>query len=311
MGEPGRLMRQTNVGRHSASEPSFTLIGGYGNATLHRLSLDNDLLDEILLAFRLPSQAKDALSSIHGVYGRFISPEDNGDSITFILSTPKSPVREIFCAVRVCRKPGAVLCLLFDAFRPDAEYVASRIRGLGQSTTVKTPLTLLSTVLKACGETSEEERRIADNEILGAEVLTKSTLWNDPNTTVIRQPRDFDEAIGALHLSHNMLLFINHSIKFETDAWRFLRRLYTDESTPSWLKDRTTPHDRQAALDEVDFEITHTVSRSAQVACLVDRVGVQTNLVRATPCFDIPPRCHVHTTAESLRCWRSSLHQPA
>ncbi|KAI8623492.1 hypothetical protein F5Y19DRAFT_492526 [Xylariaceae sp. FL1651] len=111
----------------------------------------------------------------------------------------------------------------------------------------------MAMVLKECGHTSEAKRQVLDHQTLSAEFLTKSTPWDDPNISMIRQPSNFYEATSLLHLSyHNLIFKIKH-----------LLRATSDEN--EW----------QSIPDSVDFEFAHTTNRKEQADCLGDRITIQ------------------------------------
>jgi hypothetical protein len=284
---------------------------GHGNGTLHPLSVDQDVFSIIMKTFKLPDKVREVICSIHGVFARFVEYYDDGDGnspkslrmpippaytcsvqtddryIVILLSTPKAPVREIFCAMRITPSSNTVTCLLFDAQPTDLGHILEFVHNINYVSAWQTALHLLIYLTRELGHTSESKRQILDNAILGAEVQTKSTPWDDPSKALVRWPNDIHEATSVLHLCHNNLLFVGRAVGFEVDVWRWLHKLVGGSSSASrdgevlaWLRGGDARAGAWAALiDSIEFEMVHTVNRKAQIGCLKERIGVQINLV--------------------------------
>lgn len=141
------------------------------------------------------------------------------------------------------------------------------------------PLAILSLFMQECGHSAEIKRQILDGNILRAEMQTKSTPWQDPSTAAIRWPNDYFRAMSALHLAQNNLIFVNHAVGFELTVWRLIQKIASEEKLQVWLKLGLSQGEWTSVLDDVEFEIAHTSSRKAQIACLKDRIAVQIELV--------------------------------
>ncbi|KAM0430123.1 hypothetical protein ACHAPT_006129 [Fusarium lateritium] len=256
----------TGKGDHaSLSDPSFTLIGGYGNGTFHDLSLDRDLFEQIIKLFRLPDRVREVIRSVHGVFSRFVE-YDHG--------APRS--LQIFCAMRIVPDLASVTCLLFDAQPKDFEgHTAGLIRTCPSGLEWRNPAAFLAMLLKESGRTSEEKREELDLNILKAEIQTKSTPWQDFKEA----KNDYYEATGVLNLCHNNLVFVTRAVDAEIEGLRFLRRLTDDEKLGPWMRGTADEGEWVGILDGIDFETAHTVSRRAQIGCLKERIGVQINLI--------------------------------
>lgn len=207
--------------------------------------------------------------------------------LVILLSTPKSPIRELFCTIRIVPDLSSVTCVLFDAKPDDLTDLAGCLRdsppGLiaGQS-----PIAFLAMLVRECGRTSELKRHDLDANILGTEVHTRSTLWNSLEIEPGRYLKtgwsnDFYEATNALHLCHNELLFVARAVDFEVDVWHFLRSISGEEQLIPWLKATANESEWTAVLDGIQFEITYTLDRKAQIGCLKDRIAVQLDRVSA------------------------------
>lgn len=147
--------------------------------------------------------------------------------LVILFSSPKTPVREIFCAIRICLVSSRTTCLLFDATPDDLNRIIKAVDGSeSESKLVKqNPLALIVTILNECGFTSELKREELDKDVLGAEVQTRASSWEDPDKTLVRWPHDFYSAMSILHLCQNNLMFVNHAVEFEVAAWEFFQQI--------------------------------------------------------------------------------------
>jgi hypothetical protein len=196
-----------------------------------------------------------------------------------IFSMPKAPTREIFCIMRISLDDSSTTCLLFDNNESDLQDLILGVeREWSTKSAARNPLSILSILLTACGKTSERIRSERDLEILSAEKKTKSTPWEDPNTGRVQSPDEFVRATSILNLCHNNLVFLKRAVDFEIEVWRFLQDLITQHDVKKWWEVSLTEPDRQAVLDDMWFELQHTRSRKAQIACLQDRIQVQISL---------------------------------
>lgn len=264
------------------SSPSFTLIGASGNGIVQPLSLDRNLFERVVTVFQLPDRVRQVIGSIYGVFARFIEYDSDAQpSLLILLSTPKSPLRELFCAMRIVPDLSSVTCVLFDANLTDLTYLADFLRGsppgliAGQS-----PIAFLAMLVRECGRTSELKRHDLDENILGTEIHTMSTMWNSPEILRGRYLKsgwsnNFYEMTNALHLCHNELMFVARAVDFEADIWKFLRSITEEEQLSPWLRATAKHTEWIAVLDGIQFEITYTLDRKAQIGCLKDRIAVQ------------------------------------
>lgn len=179
------------------------------------------------------------------------------------------------CAIRFHPASGSTTCLLFDAMRTELQDTVRSLLHLP----LDNPLAIISFLMKECGYSSESKRQFLDNYILRAEVRTKSTPWADPSTSAIRWPNDYFKAMSVLHLSQNNLIFVNHAVSFELTVWRLIQRMACDENLWKLLQMDTSQDEWASISDAVEFEMAHTLSRKAQIACLKDRIAVQIELV--------------------------------
>ncbi|KAH8755806.1 hypothetical protein F5883DRAFT_388139, partial [Diaporthe sp. PMI_573] len=181
---------------------------GYGNGTLKELSLDRMLFEHIMHELKLPGRVRQTILSIHGVFCTFVEDENSsGKSLLIILSTPKSPVREVFLAMRVRISPGgcSITCLLFDGEPEHLDKVIEIINNPMTEVDWRSPIAFLILLVQDIGRTSEEERVVLDSVILNAELKTNSTSW-DKKATIIRWPADSYKTMTSLHQCHNNLV---------------------------------------------------------------------------------------------------------
>ncbi|RSL89799.1 hypothetical protein CDV31_015801 [Fusarium ambrosium] len=207
---------------------------------------------------------QEVIGSIHGVFAQFIEyhgdePKSLPSESVILLSTSKAPTREIFCALRIVPQLASMTCLLFDDQEADLRRVVDLVCGSSRGLAWRNPVAFLTVLLRECGRTSELKRGPLDNDILGAEILTKSTPWQKLRKT----PNDFVATTNQLNASYNALLFVARAVDAEVDAWQFLQRMAKDEQLGPWLK---------AAA-------THTHSRKTQIGCLKERTGIQINAI--------------------------------
>ncbi|KAH7140861.1 hypothetical protein EDB81DRAFT_885565 [Dactylonectria macrodidyma] len=258
------------------------MIAGTGNGTLLGLSLDKSLFETIIQSLEFPDKVEKTITSIHGVFSRFIEYHSDGKKTLLILfSSPKTPVREIFCAIRVDLELSVTTCLLFDATARDLNRVIKTLNGLGPTSKLvrRNPLALIVMILVECGATSESKRSDLDKYILGAEVQTRASSWEDPNKTLVRWPHNFYSVMSVLHLCQNNLMFVNHAVEFEVAAWEFFQRISSEGDVGQLLKAKTGDGAWQTIRDDIDYELAHTNSRKAQIGCLRERVGVQISMI--------------------------------
>ncbi|EEU43373.1 uncharacterized protein NECHADRAFT_82594 [Fusarium vanettenii 77-13-4] len=177
---------------------------GYGNGTLHPLSLDRDLFEDIMKAFKLPNRVKEVICSVHGVFSRFVEYDRGAPrSLSILFSTPKSPVREIVCAIRIDRELASVTCLLLDDRLDDLHRTIGAVNSSMAGLAWRDPVAFLAILLKESGSSSELQRKCLDDDILDAEIKTSSTQWR---TNTNNTPNDFYEATNKLNLCHNNLV---------------------------------------------------------------------------------------------------------
>ncbi|KAI1403015.1 hypothetical protein F4819DRAFT_452448 [Hypoxylon fuscum] len=266
--------------KEKTQQPTFTLIGGYGNGTLHPLSVDCELFEQIITVYRLPGKVREMVRSIHGVCGRFVEYKDDKKSLLILFSTPKAPVREILCGMRYDLATSSFTCLIFDASLSDLDQTIKTILRSPSSRLVQqNPVAYMTVILQQCGLTSERRRQALDDNILGAEVLTKSTPWSDPSIAVVQRLNNFYEATSILHLSYNNLIFVYHAISFEINTWKLLRTMAEDQRVRPMLQARASDNEWQSMLDDIDFELGLTTCRKAQVECLKERTTIQINVM--------------------------------
>ncbi|KAH7139662.1 hypothetical protein B0J13DRAFT_558313 [Dactylonectria estremocensis] len=286
------------------TEQSLVLIAGTGNGTLLGLSLDKGLFETIIQSLEFPDKVERTIKSIHGVFARFIEHHDDGKRSlrayqistrsklrkpdlmpavfsVILLSSPKTPVREIFCAIRVDLVSSVTTCLLFDATAKDLSRVIKKLNSSGPAFKLvrQNPLAFVVMILMECGVTSESKRSDLDQYILGAEVQTRASSWEDPGQKLVRWPHNFYSVMSVLHLCQNNLMFVNHAVEFEVSAWEFFQRLASEEDVRQLLKAKTGDGAWQAIRDDIDYELAHTNSRKAQIGCLRERVGVQISMI--------------------------------
>jgi hypothetical protein len=200
-----------------------------------------------------------------------------------IFSAPKSPVRELFCAMRIDLVTSSTTCLLFDNDIEDLLFLLPKLeRNFQQMPIWHNPLAVLVLLARECGQTSEIKRQERDDEILSAEAKSGSTLWTDPSKIPNEVPENFYDRIKVLHVCSNTLTFIDHAVAFEIDVWNFLQNIMTAKDMRyggllerPWMKD-----DRQFITDTISYEIWRIKGRKLQIAGLQDRVKVQQSLVR-------------------------------
>lgn len=183
--------------------------------------------------------------------------------------------------MRIVPDLSSVTCVLFDANPTDLAYLAGFLRDSQPELIAgQNPIAFLAMLVRECGRTSELRRQYLDNNILDAEVQTRSTLWKSLEKEGERYLKsgwsdDFYEATNALHLCHNELMFVARAVDFEVDVWRFLRSITREEKLIPWLMATAKKSEWTAVLDSIQFEITYTLDRKAQIECLKDRIAVQ------------------------------------
>lgn len=279
---PKRVLTKDLSAKEVSSNPqALVFIAGTGNGTLLGLSLDKILFQNIIQTFEFPDKVEKTIKSIHGVFARFIEHRDDKKSLLILFSSPKTPVREIFCAIRICLVSSRTTCLLFDATPDDLNRIIKAVDGSGSASKLvkQNPLALIVTILNECGFTSELKREDLDEYVLGAEIQTRASSWEDPGEKLVRWPHDFYSVMSILHLCQNNLMFVNHAVEFEVAAWEFFQQLSVKDEVRQWLKANTGDGTWQAIRDDIDYELAHATSRKAQIGCLRERVGVQISLI--------------------------------
>ena len=215
-------------------------------------------------------------------------------------------MREIFCSMRI-HPDLSMTCLLFDCYKKSLEGLVGKLLTDGVFRW-QHPLSFLSLLVKECGCTSEEGRRVVDHEILGAEYFTMSSPWGTPSTEELKQlsasnespgptadreppkvpiPETTQQAVRSLHVARSKMVFVSHAVAFEIDSWRFLQAMMSDVSISPLLKMAATDGEWQSMMDDVEFELMYTLERQAQIAGLRERIGVQIQLV----CLRSPIMC--------------------
>jgi hypothetical protein len=225
-----------------------------------------------------------------------------------IFSAPKSPVRELFCAMRINLATASTTCLLFDNELENLLRLLPKLEGNFQHKPIwQNPIAVLVLLAREFGLTSEIKRQERDDEILSAEAKSESTLWTDPSKIPNEVPDNFYDRIKALHVCSNTLTFIDHAVAFEIDVWNFLKDIMTakdvkdkdvkdkdvkdkdvkdkdvkdkDMKDGRWLEESWMKDDRQFITDTVSYEIWRIKGRKLQIAGLQDRVKVAQSVVR-------------------------------
>jgi len=204
--------------------------------------------------------------------------------------------------MRISLETLSTTCLLFDN---DLDDLLNVLRGNTQRKPIwHNPLVLLLAITKECGRTSEKLRGLRDNEILDAEKETKSTMWDIGSLEAEKKTKstmrdnglgkekqtksimfyqkslvrsdDIYETNRTLQRCNNELTFVNHAVNFEIDVWTFLQQIMKEP----WIPKICDKADLQFITDTINYELGHTSSRKAQIACLHDRLKVQIGLVR-------------------------------
>jgi hypothetical protein len=118
-------------------------------------------------------------------------------------------------------------CLLFDSHRDNLGDTIDRIqRKQDNLSPWSHPLLMFVFLARQCGFSSMVDQRARDDEVLGAEIQTNSTKWDDLGKWgMVKWPHDFFHATTVLHICHNQLLFLQHAIDFEIHVWKFLQRV--------------------------------------------------------------------------------------
>lgn len=274
---------------------------GTGNGTFHELSVKGDVFEKIISAFQLPAHALHVLASIHPCICRFMEGSDgegflseyrqyvmrHGQSLTsitaIIYSMPKGPVREIFCAMRVSLSDSSTVCLIFDCKEDDLRGDEGLLEVLKYTWThdhaMRNPIGILILLTVQCGQTSELNRKMRDNEVLKIEIRTKSTLWNDPNETMKKSPSDYLKTTIFAHICNNNLLFLSNAVAFEIETWMFIQSLMKD-GVLGWKKRMLKqPAKRMRIADEIKYHLQYAGNRKAQIKLLQSRTNAQINQI--------------------------------
>lgn len=174
-------------------------------------------------------------------------------------------------------------CLLFDSHRDDLPDTLDLIlHNQDHLLPWNHPLGLTVLLVRQCGFSSMVEQNARDKEVLGAEIQTNSTKWDDPGKMdMVKWPHDFFHATTVLHICHNQLLFLHYAIDFELQVWRFLQRVLEDKSLVLLKGVKVDGDEHQMIKDEIAFQQAYTTSRKGQVTILQNRVQFQIELVGA------------------------------
>ena len=92
-------------------------------------------------------------------------------------------------------------------------------------------------------------------------------------------PRSSYGAMNTLHLNQTKLLFVAQTADFEIDAWRRLRAIVENKQSILRPQEPVSQVEQLMLLDTIEYEMSHTMNRRAQIGCLRERIGVQINLV--------------------------------
>lgn len=187
----------------------------------------------------------------------------------------------MFCALRVVPETSSITCLLFDDKRADLAQTAQILySSLTSEAIYRNPTTLLAILIRETGRTCELSQRDLDSIIVEVEIQTGSGPWQDAKLdSSPRRWHSFHGAMSALHSSQDKLSFVAQSADFEIDAWRCLRVMADDHKQASHLGKTAFEGDHIAILNTIECEMTHTMTRRAQIGCLRERIGIQINLV--------------------------------
>lgn len=193
---------------------------------------------------------------------------------------PKSPVREAFLAMRVRTSPGgcSVTCLLFDGKPEDLNRLIDIVTNPVTEVDWGSPIAFLILLLQDIGRTSENARAKLDVDILDAEVKTNSSTWKN-KAGFVGWPADSYKTMTSLHQCHNNLVFVSRAVDMEIEIWRKLGAQERRELKSSRPSRAPAKKGTEAILNCIEFELTHTQSRKAQIQCLKERVGIQIQLV--------------------------------
>jgi len=182
--------------------------------------------------------------------------------------------------MRVRISPGAcsITCLLFDGEPEHLDKVIEVVNNPMTEVDWRSPIAFLILLVQDIGRTSEEERGVLDSVILNAELKTNSTSW-DKKATIIRWPADSYKTMTSLHQCHNNLVFVSRAVDMEIDIWRKLRVMERRELKSKRPSRAPAKKRTEDILNSIEFELTYTQSRKAQIQCLKERVEVQIQLV--------------------------------
>lgn len=93
-----------------------------------------------------------------------------------LISTPKSYMREFFCAIRIVPELASVTCLLLDAQLDDLGHIVDLLRSSPPGPARRSPVAFLAMLVREYGRTPELSRQAMDDEILRAQHQTQMTL---------------------------------------------------------------------------------------------------------------------------------------
>lgn len=232
-----------------------------------------------------------------------------------VLCSPKSPIREIFCALRVdikvsntSRTITRMCCIVFDNYAVnDVEFRESHgldsdpklglsrlMKALkGESKTQRQPwqhpLTLLSAINKECAWSSARGQKEVNRAILGVELFSGTASWarNPPEESYLTS-RTFSNAMRKIGIHRTNLTFIREMMDFQKHVWD---GLYSGPSTssvsiglvdwshPTHPMDTMSVDEKISFQDEVNFERNMLVHNRNQLVGVSQRFEFQTNLV--------------------------------
>ncbi|PKS08757.1 hypothetical protein jhhlp_004810 [Lomentospora prolificans] len=288
-----------------------------GTGTLDPLGVKAQVLQEILEKLDFHRRVKDLVPALRGVFACFRA-KGNGDSghttLHVIFCSPKSPVRELFCALRVRLSADgetvlSTRCLLFDNVvnnHSEDETVALADKECHLDRLMSSlhtdfhygnpawhhPLTILLTVIRQCTWSCSVRQETLNKYIISTERLTKTASWtNEPELSPWRS--DFMQKIIKVQLYRTNLNIVGDSLDFQIRAWNSVLEWIgaggTIQSDPPILDspaaltgllwNSMTERQKIEVLDDILFERSTTVRMKTQLDSLKDRYEAQSSLL--------------------------------